>query len=104
MKYQLIYPGYKLEKTFWNSKNVVSHIGLGKIEAPWVDFAIITLCDHHIIGVGTFVLTSAFLGRGTIVYDPTQSYVGPRIETLQDPSIYIPIYSMEYIKNKQKNT
>ena len=83
---------------------MLSLIGLGKIEAPWVDFAIITLCDHHIIGIGTFGLTSAFLGRGTIVYDATQSYVGPRVETLQDPSIYIPIYSKKYVKNKKKNT
>ena len=64
-------------------------LGNGIINAPWLDFTIITLCDHHIIGMGTFSLTSAFLGNGTIVYD-SNKYSNLRGLKL-DPSTYIPL-------------
>ncbi|RXG51131.1 Galactoside 2-alpha-L-fucosyltransferase 2 [Armadillidium vulgare] len=37
------------------------------IKRPEVDYIIITLCHHHIVGSGTFGATSALLGPGSIV-------------------------------------
>ncbi|KAB7505153.1 hypothetical protein Anas_11308 [Armadillidium nasatum] len=36
-------------------------------EVQEVDFSLLTLCDHHIRGLGTFGFTSAFLGTGSAV-------------------------------------
>ena len=73
---------------------MLSFIGLGERKAPWIDFTIITLCDHHIMGIGSFSLTSAFLGKGTIAFDPSHDYTNPRVGR-QDPSIYIPIHHVK---------
>ncbi|KAL7645463.1 UNVERIFIED_CONTAM: hypothetical protein RMT77_003849 [Armadillidium vulgare] len=41
--------------------------GNGNTNNPLIDFTLLTLCDHHIRGLGTFGFTSAFLGTGSAV-------------------------------------
>ncbi|KAB7493663.1 Galactoside 2-alpha-L-fucosyltransferase 2 [Armadillidium nasatum] len=42
-------------------------VGNGNINNPEIDYTLLTLCDHHIRGLGTFGITSAFLGKGSAV-------------------------------------
>ena len=75
--YNMIYPGSSIEST------------------PETDFNILMECDHHIVGFGTFALTSAFLGRGTIAYDAysaiTSTYELNRWLLCMDRDTFIPI-------------
>ena len=80
-------------------RTFLSFLGTEERSAPMVDFTIITLCDHHIVGMGTFGSTSAFLGKGTIVYDDTTFFYSGLKLGQQDPSIYIPLnYTLSHKK------
>ncbi|KAL7646123.1 UNVERIFIED_CONTAM: hypothetical protein RMT77_003024 [Armadillidium vulgare] len=41
--------------------------GNGNIDSPEIDFVLLTLCHHHIRGLGTYGGTSAFLAKGSAV-------------------------------------
>ncbi|KAL7646119.1 UNVERIFIED_CONTAM: hypothetical protein RMT77_003020 [Armadillidium vulgare] len=45
----------------------VIYPGNGNINRPELDFTILSLCDHHVAGIGTFAMTSSLLGRGSAV-------------------------------------
>ena len=51
---------------FPNGTNVTYSEKFG--DKPWVDMAVLTLCDHSIISVGTFGWWAAWLTGGTVVY------------------------------------
>ena len=63
---------------------------------PYLDFTIVTECDHHITSLGTFSFTSALMGYGTLAYDISSvnytKYYFANGLICGDPQIYIPIY------------
>ena len=59
--------------------------------SPQLDFTLMVECDHHIIGFGTFALTSAFLGLGTIAYDATKNASPMNELQCADNTTFIPI-------------
>ena len=53
-------------KLFPSNINIIYSDKFG--DTPWVDMAVLTLCDHSIISVGTFGWWAAWLTGGKVVY------------------------------------
>ncbi|KAL7645465.1 UNVERIFIED_CONTAM: hypothetical protein RMT77_003851 [Armadillidium vulgare] len=60
--------------------------GNGNQKNAKVDFTLLTLCDHHIRGLGTFGYTSAFLGKGSAVIFRERKLKEKPILTLEELS------------------
>ena len=81
------------KKNFPNSDSVFS---VDYQMEPWVDMAILSLCDHTIITVGTFSWWAGWLAGGDVVYYKNMNHIhNPPDDTDDDffPSHWIPILS-----------
>ncbi|RXG51456.1 Galactoside 2-alpha-L-fucosyltransferase 1 [Armadillidium vulgare] len=58
--------------------------GNGNRRKPEIDFTLLTVCDHHIRGLGTFGYTSAFLGTGSAVVNKLKSQKAEDIKRQRD--------------------
>ena len=75
----------------WCRKNIrSSDVTFSEFKEPIIDMAILSLCDHVIITVGTFSWWAGFLSGGTVVYLNDYPVPGSELEKFAPRDIYYP--------------
>ena len=75
----------------WCRKNIrSSDVTFSEFKDPVLDMAILSMCDHAIITVGTFSLWAGFLSGGTVVYLNDYPRHGSHLERFAPKEIYYP--------------
>ena len=75
----------------WCRKNIrSSDVTFSEFKDPVLDMAILSMCDHAIITVGTFSWWAGFLSGGTVVYLNDYPRHGSHLERFAPKEIYYP--------------